>query len=142
MIPNLKKIKIIFADKGLKPTFQRLAIYNFLDKNRIHPNADIIYDKIVKKIPTISRTTVYNTMKLFIEKGLIQELTITGTESCFDIDMAPHHHFYCKICSKVYDIKIQCPYGYDHLNNIDGNKIEEVHGYFKGICHECLDKPN
>ncbi len=142
MIKNLENIKTNLKLVEIKPTFQRLAIYDYLDKNRIHPNVDVIFENIVKQIPTMSRTTVYNTMKLFLEKGLIQDLNITGTESSYDINTVPHHHFFCKTCSKIFDISIQCPHGYDQLKKIDGNQIEEVHGYFKGICKECLGKTN
>jgi Fe2+ or Zn2+ uptake regulation protein len=47
-----------------------------------------------------------------------------------------HHHFLCKKCGEILDIEIICP----NLDRIieHGHKVEEVHGYFKGICKKCI----
>lgn len=132
-----KNTKEILMEHGLKPTFQRLAIYNFLDKNRIHPTVDQIFSKIHHEIPTISKTTIYNTLNMFLEKNLILELTISGTEMHYDINVQPHHHFYCINCGNVFDIDMVCPHGNDKLKVVDGHLIHEIHGYFKGICKNC-----
>lgn len=136
MVSNMKKLKEILESAGIKPTYERLRILKYLEDNINHPTVNMIYDKIVKEIPTISKTTVYNSLDLFAEKGLVLPLIITGTEVRYDRNAKPHHHFLCEKCGRIYDINIECPYfkkGY-----VDGHKITELHGYFKGICKECL----
>jgi Fe2+ or Zn2+ uptake regulation protein len=134
----MKQSKEILIGKGLKPTFQRLRILEYLEKHRTHPTVEMIYEDLVKEIPTISKTTIYNTLNALLEKGVIRAITITGTESRYDLKIRPHQHFLCRRCGKVIDINIECPYV--KKGQIDGHKIEELHGYFKGICKECLRK--
>jgi Fe2+ or Zn2+ uptake regulation protein len=49
-----------------------------------------------------------------------------------------HHHFYCKKCGKILDIDLSCP-NIEKMSEF-GHKVEEVHGYIKGICNKCLKK--
>lgn len=137
MEKETNKTKNLLLKNGLKPTYQRIVIYDFLDQNRIHPTVDTIYSMVHKELPTISKTTIYNTLNLFLDKNLILGLTITGLEMHFDINTKPHHHFYCVTCGKVYDLEIHCSHSNNKSNIIDGNLIREIHGYFKGICKNC-----
>lgn len=139
MITNMKHIKKELESKDIKPTYQRLCILEYLHANLIHPTVDVIYNKLINRIPTISKTTIYNTLKLFHEKGVVNELTISGIETRYDIITKDHNHFLCKKCGEIYDINID----FNDLCNkkmIDGNKIDEIQVYFKGICKKCLAK--
>jgi Fe2+ or Zn2+ uptake regulation protein len=97
---------------------------------------EMIYEALSRKIPTMSMTTVYNTLSAFLEKDLVAEVTITGTEVRYDFVTTPHHHFLCKKCGKIIDIDIKCPIG--DKKKIYGHRIEEFHRYIKGICKDCL----
>ena len=61
---------------NIKPSVQRLAIMDYLLTHRTHPSIDEIYMALCNDIPTLSKTTVYNTLKLFVEHGAAQMLTI------------------------------------------------------------------
>ena len=76
---------------------QRMAIMDFLIANRIHPTADEIYNALYPTIPTLSKTTVYNTLKLFTEQGAVKALVIDEKNVRFDIDdkSRPFHVFGC-----------------------------------------------
>jgi Fe2+ or Zn2+ uptake regulation protein len=134
----MESAKEILQAKGFKPTFQRLRILEYLQQHEDHPTVEMIYEDLVKEIPTISKTTIYNTLNALAEKGIVHPVTITGTEARYDCKAHPHHHFLCKRCGKVIDIDIRCPY--IKRGRIDGHQIEELHRYFKGICRECLKK--
>jgi len=138
MSSSMKQIKDILQAQGLKPTFQRLRILEYLQKNYNHPTVEMIYEDLVKEIPTISKTTIYNTLDALAEKGIIRTITITGTESRYDYQSFWHHHFLCRRCGRVIDVDIKCPYM--KKKQINGHRIEELHGYLKGICKECLRK--
>jgi Fur family peroxide stress response transcriptional regulator len=138
MITNLKESQEILKNKGLKPTYQRLRILEYLEKHKIHPTVDMIYQELLKEIPTISKTTIYNTLNSLAQKGIISGITITGVETRYEYKELPHHHFLCKSCGKVFDIPVRCPYF--EKKEIPGFKVEELQGYFKGICKECLRK--
>jgi len=138
MITNLKQLKKLLGEKGIKPTYQRLKILEYMSKNmKNHPTVEMIHEELLKDIPTISLTTVYNTLNTLLEKGLVYSVTITGTETRYDLDTSPHHHFLCKKCGKIIDMDIRCAFAEGEKKTVRGNKIEEVHGYFKGICKDC-----
>ncbi len=138
MITNMESIKNTLQEKGIKPTYVRLKILDYLESNRFHPTAETIFKALEKKVPTLSRTSVYNNLNIFKEKGLLAPLLIAGSEAHFDRNATPHHHFFCKKCKKIIDLDIECAYfkeGY-----VEGHKITELHGYFAGICKDCLKK--
>jgi len=135
----MDKIKITLLEKGIKPTYQRLKILDFMSQNiRNHPTVEMIYEELAKEIPTISMTTVYNTLSSFIQKGLVCGVTITGTQVRYDSNTESHHHFLCKKCGRIIDIDTPCSLAAKKGKLVDGHKIDEVHGYFKGTCRSCL----
>lgn len=124
--------------KGLVLTPQRLAILSFLKNSLRHPTAEEIYSSLESRFPTMSRATVYTTLKALRRVGEIQELSIRGDKSCFDGNSRPHHHFLCHQCDRVYDVDSVGPFTHDGW--VEGHKIEEIQGYFYGICRECLKR--
>mgnify|MGYP000565030315 CR=1 FL=1 len=85
---------------NIKPSVQRIAIMTYLMEHRTHPTVDEIYTALAPSIPTLSKTTVYNTLKLLSEQGAAQTLTIDERNTCYDADTTPHAHFLCKHCGK------------------------------------------
>ncbi|KAA0002083.1 MAG: transcriptional repressor [Thermoplasmata archaeon] len=134
----LEKYVKILKENSIKVTPQRLEILRYLDENRVHPTVDEIYSSLKKKNPSLSKTTVYNSLEILRRHGIIQSLTISGSESRYDFRNDVHHHFLCKKCGKIIDIDIKCPNIGKMLKS--GHKVEEVHGYFKGICKKCMKK--
>ncbi len=132
-----KYVKILKGNK-IKVTPQRLEVLRYLDNTKAHPNVERIYSDLKKKNPSLSKTTVYNTLDSLKEHGLVQVLTISPSELRFDSVISPHHHFLCRACGAIIDIEIKCPY----IEKISkgGHRIDEVHGYFKGVCEDCLKK--
>lgn len=138
VITNMERLKEMLEQRGLKATFQRLKILEYLDTHiKTHPTAEMIYETLKEEIPTISITTIYNTLSAFLEHGLASAETITGTEVRYDLTTTPHHHFLCKKCGRIIDINVKCSIMDKESPVINGNKIENIHGYFKGICESC-----
>ncbi len=132
-----KYVKLL-KENSIKITPQRLEILKYLDENRTHPTADQIYIGLKEKNPSLSKTTVYNSVETLEGHNLIQSLTISGSESRYDFRNDMHHHFLCKKCDNIIDIDIRCPNIGKMLER--GHKVEGVHGYFKGICKDCMKK--
>jgi len=138
MNSNMERLKKLLEDKGLKPTYQRLKVLEYLDRHiDTHPTAEMIYEALAKSMPTISVTTVYNTLNAFLQTGLVCAETITGTEVRYDLVTHPHHHFLCRVCGSIIDVDVTCPIAEAKTNVINGHTIEEIHGYFKGVCDAC-----
>ena len=123
------------AKNDVKPSFQRLSIYQYLINKKNHPTADTIYKELVSNIPTLSKTTVYNTLKLFIDKGVAIAINIEDNEVRFDADTSTHGHFKCEKCNHIYDLTIDV--SKLKFENLNVYLIKEAHFYFKGICEKC-----
>ena len=121
---------------GIKPTAQRLTILSAVASDRSHVTIRGLHAALVKKIPTLSKTTLYTTLELFAAEGLVRALTIDPAEVRYDGVGAPHHHFFCTACGRILDIDLTC--ARERAGEIHGHRIDEVHGYFKGICRACL----
>jgi len=138
MITNTSSLRDTLAGRGVKPTFQRLTILGAVMDNRSHLTIRALHAALVRRIPTLSKTTLYSTLELFAAKGLVRALTIDPAEVRYDGVLAPHHHFQCTSCGRILDIEITCLTG--RTGEIHGHRIDEVHGYFKGICRDCRAK--
>ncbi len=138
LIINMMKEEAIkkLRSMGVKVTPQRLAIIDFLEKNKIHPSAEMIFKDVIKNFPTISFATVYNTLEKLEEAKFIQKLKIADENKVnYEYNMAPHDHFFCRKCKKIYDVNINKPS--TGMIEIEGHKIEEIYTYIKGICKNC-----
>ena len=133
----LNYVKLL-KENTIKITPQRLIILKFLDENRTHPTVDEIYSELKEKNPSLSKTTVYNSLEILKKHGIIQALTISSSESRYDYKKEMHHHFLCEKCGNIIDIDIECP----NIKKIreHGHQVDEIHGYFKGICKVCVKR--
>lgn len=124
------------VEYGIKPSVQRLAIMRYLLTHPSHPTVEDVYAALVPEVPTLSRTTVYNTLRMFSEKNAAQMITIDEHHVCYDGDVTKHAHFYCKTCNRIIDVfdKVSFP---PVPRNIVGNEVDDVQFYFKGTCAEC-----
>ncbi|MBN1347976.1 transcriptional repressor [candidate division KSB1 bacterium] len=132
----MDKLKQMLVESGIKPTYQRIKVLEYFQQNNNHPTVDMIFAALYRKVPTLSRTTIYNALDVFKKHGLISVLTITGSELRYEYRTKSHHHFLCRICGNIIDMDVKCPF--QEKKNSEGHQIEEIHGYFKGVCKECL----
>ena len=91
-------------EKGIRPSVQRTAIFGYISENKTHPTVDNVYTALSPSYPTLSRTTVYNTLKLFAQNGLVQVVKIEDDELRYDAETRPHIHFKCERCGGIFDI--------------------------------------
>ena len=132
----------ILTDYGIKPSVQRIAIMEYLVTHRTHPTADEVYMALCDSIPTLSKTTVYNTLKLFAQQKAALMLTINDNLVRFDGDTSLHSHFLCRRCGRVHDLPYSGKKREARELQVEGHSVEEIHHYYKGICRECKEKEN
>lgn len=136
MNSHIENIGEYLKKHEIKPSYQRIKIFEYLEANKNHPTVDMIYRALCPQIPTLSKTTVYNTFNLFIEKKIVNIIVIEENETRYDSIIDIHGHFKCDVCGKIYDIDIdEKALGDEFLQSHD---IKEQHYYFKGTCQECL----
>jgi Fe2+ or Zn2+ uptake regulation protein len=126
----------LLRNKNIRPSLHRVAILEYLHNNPTHPNVDTVYISLHKNIPTLSKTTVYNSLELFSKNGLVQKITIDGNEIRYDANTDLHGHFMCTLCKKIYDFTLEdLP---SVPKELKYHFISEKSVYYKGICKECL----
>jgi len=132
---------------GFKITPQRRAVVEILIQNKdTHLSSEEIYDLVRKDCPEIGLATVYRTMQLLDEVGVISKLNLDDGCIRYELsldkdDSHNHHHLICRECSKIMEVKD------DLLESIE-SKIEETYGFniidhdvkFYGLCPSCKDK--
>jgi Fe2+ or Zn2+ uptake regulation protein len=133
----MKSIIEILKEHDIAPSMQRVKILEYLRNYKTHPTADMIYQALVNDVPTLSKTTVYNTLKTFSEKGILVALSLFENEVRYEYNTDPHIHFKCIKCNKIYDLDKS--YNRYENNTIDGHRVTEHHVNLKGICRSCLE---
>lgn len=135
-IYTMKTAQEYLIAKGVHPSHQRVAIMDYLLKNRTHPTVETLYEALHPTMPTLSKTTIYNTLKLLEEKGALVSINIEEKHTRYDADTHPHAHFQCVCCHTIYDIILdKAPDLPQELES--GDTATEVQLYYKGICHKC-----
>lgn len=136
---TLNTVKQYLLEKDIKPSVQRIAVMTYLLENRTHPTVDEIYLELQDKIPTLSKTTIYNTLKLFVEKKAILSLTIDEKMVRYDGYRQRHAHLFCHSCGKVVDVPLEYDVELPQTEATKGFADVETQVYHKGYCAECLD---
>ncbi len=130
-----EKIKQMLVEKGIQPSFHRIQVLKYLMENKNHPNVEMIYQALIREIPTLSRTTIYNTLNLLMEKGLVKAFAVEDREMRYDIETHFHAHFRCKVCGQIYDIMgvdLKLP-----EKEMEGFQLENINLYMTGVCPKC-----
>ncbi|SCW81479.1 Fur family transcriptional regulator, peroxide stress response regulator [Paenibacillus tianmuensis] len=130
----LNKLKTM----GIRMTPQRHAILSYLINTMSHPTADEIYKALSPLYPSMSVATVYNNLKVFIESGLVREMTYGDHSSRFDADLSEHYHALCEECGKLVD------FAYKPLDDLEqaagemtGFQVKSHRVEVYGICSDC-----
>ena len=136
---KLYKYKNILEKAGVFSSFHRLKIFQYVFEKHNHPTVDMIHSYLLDEIPTLSKTTVYNTLKILVEKGIVREVEYEDNEIRYDYIKEQHGHFKCTKCGKIYDLILSCCRRCTS-EEIAGHKIIQCLPYFKGTCKRCLKK--
>lgn len=132
----MKHYANILKEKGIRVTTQRIAVYKVLDEAKAHLTADQVYREVKEDMPSMSLATVYTILDLLKEEKMVRELSIYCNKSCYETRIDMHHHFYCRVCRNIVDVDLS-PCKVFIKKEVDGNTIEDVQGYFYGICKNC-----
>jgi Fe2+ or Zn2+ uptake regulation protein len=135
VLKNIENVSEYLKSNGIKPSYQRIRIFEYLMHTTAHPTVDTIYRALVPEIPTLSKTTVYNTLNLFVENQITHLISIEENEARYDADTSLHGHFKCLYCQQVFDFEIEA----DQLrySGPEGSEVREKHVYYKGLCSGC-----
>jgi Fur family peroxide stress response transcriptional regulator len=135
VVPDFREV---CASHGLTATHQRQVIWETLMKLEGHPSPEEVYDHVHKLIPSISLATIYKNIRMFIEHGLLAEVSLHHGSARLETNMDPHHHLVCTQCRAIEDL------GEDDLEPARLKKPApqgfRVHRYsieVHGLCSKC-----
>ncbi|HEY0140769.1 MAG TPA: Fur family transcriptional regulator [Thermoanaerobaculia bacterium] len=94
----------LLREHDIQPSAQRVAVGDYVLFTDEHPSADVVWKRVRERFPWISRATVYNTLNLFVEKGLLRRLTIAEESVVFDPRTDTHHHFIDEQTGAISDV--------------------------------------
>ena len=134
---NSQPVSTYLQSFGIKPSQQRLAVMEYLLTHKTHPTAEEIYRHLSPSMPTLSRTTVYNTLRLLSDCGAALTIDIDERNKRFDGDTSIHGHFLCTECGAIHDIRFD---GGNELfrDTISGHRVKSVQILYKGCCEDCM----
>jgi Fur family transcriptional regulator, peroxide stress response regulator len=138
---RLERFKEVARHAGIKLTHQRLEIFRAVASSVEHPSAEGIYQAVRASMPTISLDTVYRTLWLFIDLGLLNTFGQRQESVRFDANLAQHHHYRCVKCGMVRDFEsaeldnLPIPDSVSCFGDITGAQVE-----VQGVCARCAKK--
>lgn len=126
-------------EAGIKLTHQRLEIFRELAASEDHPCADAVFRAVQQRVPTVSIDTVYRTLWMLRDLGLVTTLGPQRDGVRFDVNLDKHHHYVCVRCGLVRDFEsaaldaLRLPDAVKRLGSVAEAQVE-----VRGICKRCL----
>lgn len=121
---------------GIGVTRQRVAVLSYLMDNPGHPDAEQVFRAMRARSVPISLASVYNTLHLFSDKGLLIPLDMEEGRVRFDTRLLPHAHFRCSVCGGIRDLPLDV--SALPAPGAEGCRIDRRDVSFYGVCDRCL----
>ena len=115
----------LLRQHGIRPSAQRIAVADYVLNTRDHPSADQVCNQVKKTFPMLSRATTYNTLNLFVDKGLLRQLDLAEGRVVFDPNTTRHHHLVDEGSKTIHDI----PWEALEVRNVDQLDEFEIDEY-------------
>jgi Fur family peroxide stress response transcriptional regulator len=138
---RMRRFRAACHGAGVRLTHQRLEVFRELARTGDHPDAEAVYQRVRKRLPTVSLDTVYRTLWLLNDLGLITTLGPARQRTRFDANLTRHHHFVCVRCGLTRDFysqeldDLQFPQAAQALGQIEMTLVE-----VRGVCRKCAAK--
>lgn len=124
---------------GLRLTPQRLAIYGALVHTKRHPTAQELHEQLQERLPSLSPATVYNTLQVLVEHGLVHEIGDAGDGVVhYDADLEPHLNLICTRCHRIDDFHLEAMVDAERtVATESGYQVQGARLVYYGICPTC-----
>lgn len=135
---RLEHLHAVARASGLKLTHQRLEIFRELASSEAHPDADAIYRAVRRRLPTVSLDTVYRTLWMLHDLGLVMTLGPHRDRVRFDANLERHHHFACVRCGIVRDFESEALARLPLPESVASlGRVHDAHVEARGTCRAC-----
>lgn len=138
---QLRAFQDACRQKNLRVTPQRMKIYTTLAQAADHPSAEVLHQRLIKGMPTLSLDTVYRTLTTLVENGLVKRVETAESQARFEIAQTQHHHLICKRCKTIQDFQSdQIAVGNLAEQLRDWGRVETKNFVIYGTCNHCLQQ--
>jgi Fe2+ or Zn2+ uptake regulation protein len=128
-------------DRRIAVTPQRLAVMGILQGRRDHPTADIIYQEVRRQLPAISFNTVYKTLEILCQRGMVIKVNPLHAVARYDGETGQHAHLICRQCHHIIDLDWDA-------SEVPALSVKDLHGFqvehpsltFWGLCPRCQQR--
>lgn len=122
-------------------TLQKGIVSDVFCSMKNHPSAEMVYEAVHEKYPSISRATVYRILAEAAEEGRIQRLKLTEASDRYDFTLNKHYHVVCRSCGAVADVAAELDEDSikEDADGCEGFLVEKCHVEFSGICKRCRE---
>jgi Fe2+ or Zn2+ uptake regulation protein len=128
----------LLRSRGYRVTPQRLAIHRLMRERDRHASAEEVREAIADSLPGTSTPTVYATLDLLAELGLVRRLHAGGGPTLYDSRTESHHHAVCRMCGRVEDVDRTADLtGVTRAARRRGFRTEDVEVVVSGLCADC-----
>ncbi len=140
---RLERFERACQSAGIKLTFQRREVLREVARAKGHPSAEQVMDGLRARLPTVSLDTVYRTLWLLTELGLLTTLGSRRSAVRFDTNLSAHHHFVCRSCGATFDVDLP---ELESLGMVERwhqlGTVESCHLELRGRCSVCQATPD
>jgi len=127
--------------RSRKVTHQRMEIFRELAASAEHPDAESVYQGVCKRVPSISRDTVYRTLSTLETEGLVRKVEPLFERARYDANLDRHHHFVCTVCGMVSDFYSEALDGLPIPKSVEAlGEIDSAHVQIRGTCSACVNR--
>ena len=136
---RMKHFESKCRNRGVKLTQQRMEIFREVAQTGDHPDAEHIFQRVRNRLPTVSLDTVYRTLWLLADLGLITTLGPGRNRTRFDANLTNHDHFVCERCGFTRDFNSDAFDNHDLPDSLDSfGTFITTHVEVRGLCRECI----
>lgn len=128
---SVEEIVTCLREHDIQPSAQRVAVAKYVLQTEEHPSAESVLSRIQPTFPMISRATVYNTLHLFVERGLLREVKLGTSSVVYDSNIEKHHHLIDEETGEIHDIPWDSV-DVSRMDRIEGFEIQEYQVVIKG----------
>ncbi len=130
--------RTVCAEHGIAVTHQRQVLYEVMQAMAGHPSPEEIFAEVRKRIPAVSLATVYKNIHIFVENGILREVSLHHGSQRLELHQREHHHLVCTRCKAITDIAAEgislLP---QHRDLGVGFRVERYSVDVIGLCAEC-----
>lgn len=138
---RLEHLRSVVSKAGVKLTHQRLEIFRELARTEEHPDAETLFKAVQRRVPTVSLDTVYRTLWMLRDLGLVTTLGPQRESVRFDVNLDRHHHYVCVRCGLVRDFESKDLNGLRVPEAVkDFGSVVEAQVEVRGLCTDCQHK--